>query len=66
MGARSCLATLLLSATVIDGLALSPRLAAVRVQTQRAARRTPAAAAAARMALNGNGTNAVRPTGLQP
>ena len=62
MGARSCLATLLLSATVIDGLALSPRLAAVR--TQRAA--TPAAAAAARMALDGNGTNAVRPTGLQP
>jgi len=63
MGARSCLATLLLSATVIDGLALSPRLAAVR--TQRAAC-TPAAAAAARMALDGNGTNAVRPTGLQP
>ena len=48
----------------VDGLALSPRLAAVR--TQRAARRTPAAAAAARMALDGNGTNAVRPTGLQP
>ena len=64
MGARSCLATLLLSATVIDGLALSPRLAAVR--TQRAARRTPAAAAAARMGLDSNGTNAVRLTGLQP
>ena len=66
MGPRSCLAMLLTLTLNVDGLALSPRLAAVRVQTQRAARRTPAAAAAARMALDGNGTNAVRPTGLQP
>ena len=44
---RTCLATLLLAVTALDGLAVSPRWAAVR--TQRAARRQPAAAAAARM-----------------
>ena len=61
---RTCLATLLLAVTALNGLAVSPRWAAVR--TQRAARRTPAAAAAARMGPGGNGTNAVCHTGLEP
>jgi hypothetical protein len=52
---RPCLATLLLSVSALDGLAVSPRWAAVR--TQLAARRTPAAAAA-RMGIGNNGTNA--------
>jgi len=47
--------SLLLAVTAINGLAVSPRWAAVR--TQRAARRQPAAAAAARMALDGNQTS---------
>ena len=64
MRTRACLATLLLGVTALDGLAVSPRLAAVR--TQLAARRTPAAAAAARMGIGTNGTNAVCHTGLEP
>ena len=60
-GGRPCLATLLLAVTALNGLAVSPRWVAVR--TQRAARRPPAAAAAARMGL---GTNAVCHTGLEP
>ena len=65
MRSRACLATLLLFfLAALNGLAVSPRWAAVR--TQRAARRTPAAAAAARMGPGGNGTNAVCHTGLEP
>ena len=62
MRTRACLATLLLGVTALDGLAVSQRWAAGR--TQLAARRTPAAAAA-RMGIGSNGTNAVCHTGLE-